>query len=312
MMSMELSPFEESLAELRGSSRLMSYSCLLSFSDMSPEELMLFKDVWTGIDARRRYNVLSRMASLVEERVELNFHSVMECCLADPDEKLRAKAIEGLWENRHVSQITRLISLLRQDKAAKVRAAAATALGKFAMMAELQELRQSYVWAVSNALLAAFHDRGESLEVRRRALEAIAPMSLPEVAGIIQEAYRSRNAELKASAIYAMGQNCSPAWLPLLQEELNSPDPEIRFEAAGACGELGEEDAVPSLIVLLSDSDIQVRLAAIETLGRIGGEHAKTALLRCLQDPDGEVSQAAVEALEEIEANEGDLLFEEE
>ncbi len=306
---MEPSPFEKSLAELGESTRPMRYSGLGPFSDMSPEELTLFKGVWAGIGAERRYKVLSRMASLAEERSEFSFDSVMECCLADPDERLRVKAIEGLWETPHVSHIPLLTGLLRQDKAEGVRDAAATALGKFALMAELQELRQSYAQEVSHALLTVFHDRRESLEVRRRALEAIAPMTLPDVVEIIQEAYRSGNAGLKASAIYAMGQNCDPIWLPLLQEELNNLDSEVRFEAAGACGELGEEEAVPSLVGLLADGDIQVRLAAIESLGKLGGGRAREALVRCLQDADSDTCQAAADVLEEIEASENDLLF---
>jgi HEAT repeat protein len=306
---MEPSSFDASLARIRKGSDAARYAQLVPFSDMSSEELTRFKEVWGGMDADSQYKLLSRMVALAEEKVDVNFDRVMELCLSSPDDRLKVKAIEGLWENREVSHLSRLMELLRRDSSEEVRAAAAIALGHFAMLAELEELRPAHGEAVSHALLTAFNDRREHLEVRCRALEAIAPMSSPEVVKIIHEAHLSGDGKLKASAIYAMGQNCDPVWLPLLREELKSPDPEIRFEAAGACGECGDEEAVPFLVPLLEDSDIQVRLAAIESLGRIGGTRARAALRRCSKDEDSDICQAAADALEEMKAAEGGFLL---
>ena len=44
--------------------------------------------------------------------------------------------------------------------------------------------------ASSKLLLAAVNDKDRSIEVRRRALEASAPLSLPEVKEAIMEAYQ--------------------------------------------------------------------------------------------------------------------------
>mgnify|MGYP003681943460 CR=1 FL=1 len=183
------------------------------------------------------------------------------------------------------------------------------ALGKFAMLAELNKLRPCHIARLSQALLAAIDDKSKSIEVRSRALEAAAPLSLPQVKRAITEAYQSNDAKLRASAIYAMGKNCNRFWLPILLKELAHSDAEIRYEAAGACGELGEEEAVPYLVTLSNDPDAEVRLSAIQALGKIGSTRAKECLEQCLNNPDEALHQAAEQALHELEAEESPLSF---
>lgn len=307
---MEQTQFEKNLAELKASTGAIKYGQLALFSGMRADQLARFKDAWRGIDAHRRHQIISRMVALAEEDVELNFDGVFENCLSDPDERVREKAIEGLWEYHGVSVVKQLVRILREDRAEAVRAAAATGLARFALMAELQELHPSYLSLITSTLLASFKNPKEGLEVRRRALEALAPVTLPEVAAAIREAYGSTDSKLKAGAIYAMGQNCDPEWLPLLLQELRSDSADLRFEAAGACGECGEEECVPHLAALLRDDDVQVRLAAIDSLGRIGGQKARSALTRCMKScEDEEVRLAASEALEEIKLTEKPFSF---
>ena len=91
-------------------------------------------------------------------------------------------------------------------------------------------------------MLGVIDDQSRKMEIKRRALEAAAPLSLPQMERAIAQAYKSGVPRLKTSAVFAMGKNCDPRWLPILIKELASADAEIRFEAAGACGELGEHD----------------------------------------------------------------------
>lgn len=146
-------------------------------------------------------------------------------------------------------------------------------------------------------MLEAIDSKTIDNEVKRRAIEGIAPLSLPRVKEVIAKAYHSDDLKTRCSALYAMGRNCDPQWLPILLSELNSSDPELRFEAAQACGEIGDEKAVSSLIKVLGDSDIEVRIAAIVALGEIGGKEAKNALLACLEQHDPATQEAIEEAL---------------
>jgi HEAT repeat protein len=222
---------------------------------------------------------------------------------------VRRQAIEGLWENEETSLIAPLIHLVEQDTSEKVQAAAATALGKFALLAEHGRLRPEHALRIEKALLAATSAKGMAVEVQRRALEAVAPLSRPEVKSAIMAAYKSQHSRLKVSSIYAMGQNCDPDWLPILLIELDNPDAEVRYEAASACGELGEEAAVPGLIGLVNDPDIDVRMAAIQALGKVGGAKAKECLQRCLSDTSQAIRETARQVLEELMAIEDPLSF---
>ncbi|GAI06683.1 unnamed protein product, partial [marine sediment metagenome] len=216
---------------------------------------------------------------------------------------------EGLWESEEASLIDPLIILLNQDSSEKVQATAATALGKFAMLAELKKLRPSHKSKVCQALLTVIDDKSKPIEVKRRALGAAAPLSLPQMEKAIAKAYQSGNPKLRTSALFAMGKSCNHSWLPILLKELASADAEMRYEAAGACGELGEKEAAPYLLELISDPDVDVQLAAIQALGKIGGPEAKDCLERCLNNPSEIIQQAAEQALYQLEAGEEPLSF---
>lgn len=303
------SPIEGIIANLVNSGKSLPSSKLAELSNLNSEELAVLEQVWATIEPKRRRQIVSQLVRLAEDDFELNFDSIFKNCLKDQDAQVRSKAIEGLWENEEPSLINPLINLLEQDSSEKVQAAAATALGKFVMLAEHKKLRSSRVSKACQALLAAISDKSKPIEVKRRALEAAAPINLPRVKRAILEAYQSNNPKLRGSSIYAMGKSCNPAWLPTLLKELGSTDAEIRYEAAGACGELGEEEAVPHLTALVNDPVTEVQLAAIQALGKIGGTEAKNCLEECLDDPSEAIQQAAEQALNEIGMGEEPLSF---
>ncbi|TET12996.1 MAG: phycocyanin alpha phycocyanobilin lyase [Dehalococcoidia bacterium] len=294
------SPLEQYLAELRDLSKPMAISKLANLSDLLAEEADIFRREWPNIDVTRRKQIVGQLAELAEDNLELDFDEVFRSCLTDADGEVRVKAIEGLWGCEERSLIDPLIRLLLEDVEHSVRAAAADGLGRFTMLAELGRLPESDAHRVEEALLTAFNKGNEQLNVRLRVLEAISPLTKPQVEEMIRQAYRSDSLEFQVSAVYAMGRNCNPGWLPVLLKELRSPDPQLRFEAVRACAELEAEEAVPHLIELTCDSDAEVQISAIEALGRIGGGEAREGLQRCLDSSEEVVRQASQEALEEI------------
>ena len=304
-----LSPIDEIISELQNSDKPLSSVKLTELSSINSEELQLFKEVWPTIERKRRQQAVSRLVALAEENFELDFDNVFKNCLDDPDAEVRSRAIDGLWENEEPSLINTLLNLLEHDRSERVQAAAAAALGRFVMLAEHQKLHSNYSSKIYQALLAAIGDNSQALEVRRRALEAIAPIGSPKVEKAISEAYHNGHPKLRSSSIYAMGKNCNPTWLPILLKELANADAEIRYEAAGACGEIGEEEAVPYLTNLVEDPDLEVQLATIQALGKIGGTEAKNRLEQCLDDDSEVVQQAAEQALRELNEGEEPLSF---
>jgi HEAT repeat protein len=294
------SPLENYLKELRDTKKPLVVSKLVNLSDLSREEMEVFNREWPNIDVARRREILERLVELAEDNFELDFNAVYRACLADADSEVRVKAIEGLADCEERYLIEPLVSLLLGDLEHKVRAAAAVALGTFALLDEFGELTSSDANKVEKALLTVFNNKNEQMEVRCRALEAISTLSRPQIEELIRQAYQSDDLELRASAIYSMGRNCNPMWLTTLLQELNNPHPRLRFEAARACGELESQEAVPKLIELIRDSDFEVKISAIESLGRIGGIRAKQALRQCLDSDDEAISEAAQDALDEL------------
>lgn len=292
---------EEIIADLTDKTKSLLSPRLIGLSDLSPDELELLYGAWAAMETKRRQQIVYRLVDLAEDNFELNFDDIFRYCLKDEDSEVRRKAIEGLWESEEPSLINSLIELAEQDSSADVQAMAASALGNFAALAEQEKLRSCHKARISQTLFGILDDQSRTVEVRRRALEAVSPLSLPRVSQAIRQAYQSHNHEFKVSAIYAMGQNCDPAWLPVLLDELVNGDAEIRYEALIACGELGQEEAVTAAAGLVGDPDTDVRLAAIQALGRIGGSKAKNYLEECRHNSSEALREAAREALAELE-----------
>jgi len=149
-----------------------------------------------------------------------------------------------------------------------VRAAAASALGRYVYLGELEELPAAQVRRVEAVLLDVIHGDDE-LEVRRRALEALAFSNQPELAALITEAYASDELSMRVSAVFAMGPDGRQPMAAQVGEELESSEPEMRFEAVRAAGELELTDSASQLVELTSDEDQQVSEAAIWSLGQV-------------------------------------------
>ena len=270
-------------------------------SDPSPAEVAELDRFLSTLEEEERREVLTAMVEQAEENLELDFTAIFRHCLKDDDDRLAQLGVEGLWEQEERWLIAELAELLRSERGAQVRAAAALAMGKFPVLAQEGKVPAQDGALVYRVLMDFLEDEIEDLEVRRRCLEAVAPFNTEEVKDYIRWAYDNENDDLRSSSVYAMGRTGDTAWLPILLRELESYDPAVRYETANACGDLGEQDAIPQLIDLLQDDDPEVRLAAISALGKIGGALARRALIDCVRDGDAAMSEAAHAELENLE-----------
>jgi HEAT repeat protein len=300
-MPAELSPRLSSIAEISDSGKSVNRAKLIYLSALNSEELEFLAETWTKTDLGRRQEIISQLVHLSEDDFKLDFSGVFVLFLSDPDETIRAQAVAGLDGEDNYLLIKPLVRALKEDSSAKVRAAAATALGKFALQGELGNISGSYREKVYNSLLEVLDNKTELTEVKHRALEAIAPFGLPRVKELIEAAYHTDDIKLRASSVYAMGRNCDLAWLPTLLAELNSQEAAIRYQAAVACGELGSEEAVPHLVETIENEDQQVQEAAIIALGEIGSEQAEQALDKLTKSTQPGIRDAAKSALKEIQ-----------
>ena len=293
--------FSRSLEEIRSPAHNLARIDLAALSNLSRAQLAQFQAVWQDIPAERRQELAAALLELSEERFDLTFNDIFKWLLQDQDPRVRSLAVEGLWEDDDVRQITPLISLLRSDASAEVRAAAALSLGRFVLLGELEEIDRQAATRVEDALRQAYHHDEYDLTVQRRLLESLAYSGQEDVEETILEAYQSGDPAMQISAVFAMGRNASKRWRPIVLAELSSSDDAIRFEAVRASGELDLKAAVPALIALLGESDIDLRDSAIWALGQIGGQQARRALRACSKSDDEELREAALESLAELD-----------
>ena len=300
---------ERTLKELGDLDTPLRFSGLLQLSGLFMEEVHEFKALWLPLPPSRKCEALTKLAELTEDNLALDFAAIFRVSLEDEHHEVREKATRGLWECEDRVMIRPLVALLEGDPSEDVRAAAAVLLGRFAEMAQRGKILGRDAKRTREALLSAIGKEDEGLEVRRRAIEAVACFNTPQIKQMIHDAHQSGNSELKQSAIYGMGRTSDNRWLPTVLEGLEDEDSAIRYEAAIACGQLGEEPAVPHLIALIEDDELQVQLSVIQALGAIGGILAKQALLRCLQLGDEALEEAASAALKSFDFEHDPLGF---
>jgi hypothetical protein len=299
----------EALQEVAEASGGISFSRLYALSDLSGEQMAIFRTMWETLPVERRRRLAHALVELAEASFQVNFDAIFRYCLQDPDGEVRAAAIEGLWENEQETLIGPLISALRSDPVPQVRAAAAASLGRFVLAGELEQIEEAVQERIVQELMTTVHLAGESIEVRRRAIESAAYACTPEAMDALEVAYYDEDEMMRLSAIVGMGRTCDDRWREIILAELKNPQSAMRYEAAQAAGEMMLQPATSLLGRLLYDADAMVRDAAIWALGQIGGEQAKQMLLELHEDADEDTQAAVEEALAEQALYEGELDF---
>jgi len=300
-METQQRPLSEIIAKSLYSDNDIHNADLARLSDLNDDDLSQFSKAWSNAEVTRRVEVAGKLVSLGEDDVTLDFTRVFKTFLDDPAPGIRIKALEGLELEDKYAVVRHILKTVKTDESAEVRAAAARAAGKFALLAELGDLPEAVGNDIFDALLDVLENTSEPMAVRRRALESIAPFRQGLVDSYIEDYYYSQEPAVKASALFAMGRNCQSRWLNFLIDELQSSDSEIRFEAARSSGEIGEEEAVPGLLKLLNDTDHEVQEASIMALGKIGGQEARQALQQLSKSHDPRIKEAVKSALTELE-----------
>lgn len=261
---------------------------LRALSDLNAKQVAAFVEAWPKISTARRLTIMNDLGELAEETFDLDIRAVARAVLDDPDGEVRAGAIRNLWEDEGVDLIDAFIVILNRDPASEARAAAATALGQYIYLSQMEEIGPALAHKVEEALLAVY-DGTDTLDIRRRALESLGFADQPEVTAAINQAYTSDDEQLQVSALFAMGRSLNrERWGRAVIENLERGTPRIRFEAARAAGELSLADAIPALGQLIRDDDPEVKEISIWALGEIGGDDARELLQNLLEDTDDE------------------------
>lgn len=282
--------FEEIKAALLNRETPFPATLLYFFSDISREDIKKLEAVWPEVETKRRRGLLEDMETLAEGDTLLFFDHVAVMCLGDEDPVARATAIRLLWQSRKEHLVPRFLKLLKEDPEAIVRAAAATGLGMFVYLGELEEIKQEVYDEVLESLIKV-HLSSDDVLVRRRALEALGYASHPEVQDFIERAYNTNDEDWLQSALFAMGRTYNKRWVDAVLRMFDHPDAVVRYEAVRAAGELEAEAAREPIFALLEEGleDDDLYFAAIWSLTKIGGRGVRELIEMALdetEDPD--------------------------
>lgn len=274
--------FEDILRALKSPDAAVPTAGLYALSDLGPSEADALERAWTQVALNKRRGLVEDLGELAEANYEVDFTNVFRIAMEDEDAEVRRAAIQSLWEAEDVGLLAPMLERLDHDPDAEVRAAAASALGRFVYLGEVEEIHGNQLRRVEETLLTIING-ADIAEVRRRALEAIAFSSREEIPDLIQSAYDSPDQQFRVSALFAMGRSADERWADIILSELENTDNELRFEAVRSAGELELEAAVEPLTKLFKDPDLQIREAAIWSVGQIGGKEARHALEELLE-----------------------------
>ena len=299
-------PIAQVLDDL-ATSKILPLNTLRALSDLGGQPLADFRAGWPKLPPEKRLATLQALGELAEDLFELNINAVSRVALHDPDAQVRAAAIRNLWEDQGDDLIAPFLQFLTNDSSEAVRAAAATALGSYVYLGEIEELPEDQTQAIEKALLAAYYGH-DTLEVRRRALESLGFLPRPEAIAAIDQAYENGDDLLRASALFAMGRSLDPErWGEYIIAELTHSNTQVRFEAVRATGELQLEDAAVTLGQLLHDPDAAVQEMTVWALGEIGGDEARRFLQDRLETADDELIELIEDALANTDMVDGIL-----
>lgn len=287
------------VSEQTSSNAVVPSAVVYGLSELSGDELKAVAPIWSRLSGVAKHRVLSALNDASEAMFELSFREIATLSLGDESSLVRAKAIDLLWTDESVETMRKLMRLAESDPDEKIRSRALESLGRFILLGEYGDIPADLA-AQAQALTYTIHkNTAEPVEIRRRALEALANSSHAAVEQLILAAYVDGNRELRIGAIFALGRTCNQNWRDQLLNVLDNDDDEHVYEAIRACGHIQVADSVQRIGEFALSEDQDIQMMAIWSLGEIGGRRAFEILTRLQEnEADEELAAAIDEALD--------------
>lgn len=304
-MSNEGMLFRDVLLRLADQDQPFPAKYLQYFSDLTDDQAGQFADTWKVLTTIKRLSILEDLEELSEHDTLMEYSAVGKIALADSDEGVRETALRLLWECQEKSFISTVVELLESDPSSRVRASAASLMGRFVYMGETDELSEKLNDRVVSTLLKA-HENDTEKMVRRRALESLGYSSRGEIKSLIEQAMTRNDREWLASSLYAMGRSADPAWSEIVQKHFTHPEEIVREEAVRAAGELELTNTREKLLDILENEESDdILAAAVWSLSQIGGEGVREAITKQSENVEDDELLAFIEdALDNLDLTE--------
>lgn len=292
--------FESLVDSLIASEDLPLEEDLVELSDLDQTQVRHLVQKWGEISVNLRRALVEELGKQADANITLSFEQINRIGIDDDDEKVRERSIRNLWESEDPNLVQPIINRLTTDPSARVRAAAASALGAFVLKGETQGLPSLQLEQIENTLIE-IHRSTEDELVLCNCLESLGYSSREEVKDLIIRAYESGKESHVRSAILAMGRSANKGWKDFVLTHLQSPSPILRLESVVAVGELELKEAIPEIVELVEDVDDRIRRASIWSLSQLGGSRAADTLAELYNSvDDGEELQLIEDAFDNL------------
>lgn len=296
----EQTSFQTILDVLQDAKKEFPKRYLQQFSDIAPLELQTLLDIWPRLSLNRKLVLLDGFLTLMDSDTLVSFEDIGRALvqLNDPEAEVRARAIRLLAEANDPKLVKPFIQILKNDPDLAPRMEAATLLGEFVLLGELEELPENLHRDAENALMAIVSSDEENISLRKLALEAVGYSARAEVETLIQSAFNRSDPTWVASSLVAMGRSSDEQWAEQVLSMLPNADPRIRLAAMQAAGELSINAARPVILSMLlegEEDEDDVIAAGIWSLSKIGGEDVRAFLVNMMDQTEDEDLTAYLE-----------------
>jgi HEAT repeat protein len=261
---------------------------LQEFSDIEPDSLKIMLEAWPRIKPERRRLLLERLQEISDNDTLVCFDDFARALLADGDSQVRTRAIRLLAECDDIKLVPPFIKILVSDDNIDTRVEAASALGKYVELGELEEIPEKTRRQVEDALLQKIGSEDKAF-VRRSALESLGFSSRDEIVTLIESSFRREDPEWQASALRAMGRSSDDRWEEQVIARMMDENPLVRLAAVEAAGAL-ELSSTRMLLfkILEEEEEDDIVGAAIWSLSQVGGEDVRLFLENLIDQTDDE------------------------
>jgi len=284
----QIDPFLINIEEnLLDESKPFSPQFLQIFSDIIPEDMDKVKDVWPKASQQRKITLLQELESLMRVDTLINCDEFAFFALEDGDPLVKTQAINLLWENADLHLASRYIELMDQDLTSQLTAAAASGLGKFVLLGELDEIPDKPAGKILAKLLDKFITSNNQL-VKQSILESVGYVNNAQVQGFIKDALDEMDKDWRLSALFAIGRSANKKWAGVVIENIDDSDPDFQLEAIKAAGELEITDAKETIIQIVQNTspEDEIHLQSIWSLSMIGGNDVQNFFTQLINTSD--------------------------
>ncbi len=280
-------PFSQLVTAMLDGNTPLPTRYLYRLSDIQDDDLHLLQKNWHKVPQWRRQAMMDDLQVLVDKDTILSFEGIGRMALRDQDPRVRCGAIEVLTANECETHDLAgiFLEMMENDPDRSVRAIAASALGHFVYLAEMESLPEDIKRNLEDRLLQVAQNH-EDATLRCCALESLGYSNREEIPPLIEANYNSIDPVLQSSALVAMGRSGNERWRPQVMSMLTHSNPSIRAEAARAAGELGISESRTQLFDLVDDANMDVSSASLWALSQIGGKGVRKVLQERLHEAD--------------------------